>query len=559
MIKAQGLQIHRMSTLALFGSRLTVMAALSAIASVVVASPPRHDRLPTGPLRLSPSRPADRLPSHVETASGRLKRPADRGVFQISTPTHNQQRFDDRTEREGRLEYGVVFEPTIAPFKRSYCFERVDANGQLRRALNAVPIEARGGPDRLHHELFWGAIRVQLEPNQRGTLPSVSPSSRLIAWVSEPKVKLQMFRDANGIWSVSSPQEHKAVSLRYLMDAPSRYFGSPLGSGVTHLDPWKPKLAQSFQTKVEALWPTLGLSTQLDRKERIEALTRWFRSFEPGGTSSGRDLLQVIAQRQGVCRHRTHGFVVVAHSLGISARYVGNEAHAFVEVWVRFADAREGWLRIDLGGGAEQLHLRATGRRNLHRPLQSDALPKPIAFRSHIGRVAGALSMAGASKVTIDHPVQMNTTPKGHLVGTPTQPRILSWIEHRARRLAGQKIRELSDPRSVSTLTIQGPEKAWRRGGLKVRGQLNGPAQSLPKQRIELWLISPVEPTKAIHVGSMKTGAQGHFQGQVRLDRRVGLGPWDLVAYFAGSPQLAACYSQSPKHSKSSGDEAARK
>ena len=52
-------------------------------------------------------------------------------------------------------------------------------------------------------------------------------------------------------------------------------------------------------------------------------------------------------RQKGVCRHRAFAFLVTALGLGIPARMVANEAHAWVEV-----RGETGWQRIDLGGAA---------------------------------------------------------------------------------------------------------------------------------------------------------------------------------------------------------------
>ena len=48
----------------------------------------------------------------------------------------------------------------------------------------------------------------------------------------------------------------------------------------------------------------------------------------------------------GACRHRAYAFVLTLQGLGVPARYVGNEAHAWAEV----ALPGVGWSRVDLGG-----------------------------------------------------------------------------------------------------------------------------------------------------------------------------------------------------------------
>ena len=125
-------------------------------------------------------------------------------------------------------------------------------------------------------------------------------------------------------------------------------------------------------------------------------------------------------------------------------------------------------------------------------------------------------------------------------------PRVLTWMEQRARTLAGQSTKLLADARAVSTLRLRGAAKAWRTEGLNVSGRLKGPKGAVAKQTVEIWLISPSAPTTGLLLGKLPTAADGKFKGKLPLPARAHLGAWDVVAYFAGSPQLAASYSREP-------------
>ena len=81
----------------------------------------------------------------------------------------------------------------------------------------------------------------------------------------------------------------------------------------------------------------------------------YFRSFAPSDDSpesEGDIYLDLALSKKGVCRHRAFAFLVTALNIGIPARFVHNEAHAWVEVR---DDQR--WHRIDLGGAALDLGL----------------------------------------------------------------------------------------------------------------------------------------------------------------------------------------------------------
>jgi len=81
----------------------------------------------------------------------------------------------------------------------------------------------------------------------------------------------------------------------------------------------------------------------------LAKLVRWFRGFEPGPLPPGRFTddphLATALSRRGVCRHRALAFVITSQAVGLPARYVTNEAHAFAEVWI----PGRGWRRSSCG------------------------------------------------------------------------------------------------------------------------------------------------------------------------------------------------------------------
>ena len=82
------------------------------------------------------------------------------------------------------------------------------------------------------------------------------------------------------------------------------------------------------------------------RWSRTSAASRLRRSAD-----ATRDIyLDLALSKKGVCRHRAFAFLVTALNLGIPARMVVNEAHAWVEVFDGTL-----WHRIDLGGAALNL------------------------------------------------------------------------------------------------------------------------------------------------------------------------------------------------------------
>ena len=106
------------------------------------------------------------------------------------------------------------------------------------------------------------------------------------------------------------------------------------------------------------LWPENG-TPETNLALIINNLTWYFSAFIEGDgdvpdPEPPWDVYQSICINGiGACRHRSFGFFVTALALGAPTRYISNEAHAFVEVYVpedneTFSTSH--WKRINLGG-----------------------------------------------------------------------------------------------------------------------------------------------------------------------------------------------------------------
>lgn len=383
----------------------------------------QHDPLPAeGPLAAMPAR-ADQLvepdgaaaalvaagdrgalPSAIETSQGRVAAPeqgrtgaATYGVGGIEPQSRLQP--DRATGADAQLRYTVVFNPSVAPFKRDRVLDVVQSDGSLASSGAGLRVvQAEPGDPEPGRELFWGQVRLSLQPGRPVALPTVAPGGRLLRWQVEPPTELAIRIDRAG--NLSATAERTAVvELRYLLDAPTHYFAAPVDPARRPRDPWRPRVPADVQDRAALLWAPLGVRPDAPRAAQLSALVRWFRGFEPGEPppSGGDVLADLVLSQRGVCRHRSLGFVVVAQSLGIPAQMVINEAHVFVEAWVPFADGTDGWQRIDLGGGADSLQLRNTGGQHLHRTEFRDPWPRPDAYAEGSMRVQGADGLGGGS------------------------------------------------------------------------------------------------------------------------------------------------------------------
>lgn len=582
----------------------------------------RSDRV----IRARPDRAAaSRLPDAIATASGRLSKPAPAKpgapaprylpAPKAGTTPPARIKADAQTGRQGTLHYRVVFNPSVAPFKRDLVFDTVTAEGELAMSgVDLRPVRPRGDRARPGHELFWGHITLDLRPGQKTPVPSVAPTSALLSAEATPRVPLTFWRDRAGNLSVSSTAAGQ-VDLRFVMDAPIRYFAAPLGDGRAGGgpradDPWTPRLAAPLQAQVQLLWAQVGVAPRRSRKANLMALARWFRGFRPGAGPSataareqGNLLSSLVTGQVGVCRHRSLGFMVLAHSLQIPAQYVMNDAHAFVEVWVAGSDGRGAWQRLDLGGGADELQVHAAEQKRLHQPLFRDPFPRPRAYAAQTGGgspAGGPGSWAGAQRVkgaeafrsaggsggdqrsaaqaeadqragkqgdgkqrdgerggdgaTSQPRTSQGTTAGGQRSGdgrTPAERQ--AWLRARAQALAAPrrppptaKAAKATDrrKRTPTHIEVRSAPQAWVGEPLRLAGRLAGPPKLVAKRELEVWLIQPRDPSKGQLIGTIQTGRGGAFKAAVAIPLDARLGVWDLVVRFAGTAKLAPSFSR---------------
>jgi len=314
------------------------------------------------------------------------------------SPTFRPDRI---TSLEGSLGYFTVFSPSIAPFKRVSALDAVVRSDTgvpvlgVARPSEITPVPVEGAiaqpPDDRRRDRFWGSVVLDFSAGDRVPFPSVSPESRILTLRTEPQVDLRIEKDAADNFFAVAPARVGSVRVTFLTDAPREYFNAraipevpvdALAEEVFPLDAATEAEALRFARR-------LGLSRDSDLRAALEGLTEHFRSFvesdEPPPDTGNifRDLAE--AQR-GVCRHRAYAFVITAQALGLPARFVMNEAHAWVEV--KLMDV--GWMRVDLGGAANALENHGGSDRPVYRPREADPLPQPEAYRQSYSQLSGS-------------------------------------------------------------------------------------------------------------------------------------------------------------------------
>src|SRR5690606_33091860 len=350
------------------GSVLLVGAVLLGLApSIGAQAPVLHEFIEPRPdedLELGATTPDGRMPAAVRTPSGVISAPGFAGqnpARQVayggsSTPDSIDAtyRIDRDTTQPASVDYDDPFTPSVAPFKRLYAFDAVDPELELVvRDKGTRPVRV-GGTLRSGDDHFFGDLFVDLAAGTPVRIPSVAAGTRVLALRTEPEVPLEVVRDgAENLFVVG--KERRRVRLILELAAPRAAFGAEFPNvSYEALAPFVPELPSEARAVVDEVLERLGLSRELPPARALAVLVAHFRSFSPssdlpaaeGGPALYREL---VLSKKGVCRHRAYGFVLTALGLGIPARFVRNEAHAWVEV----GDGRL-FRRIDLGGAADR-------------------------------------------------------------------------------------------------------------------------------------------------------------------------------------------------------------
>ncbi|HLU66597.1 MAG TPA: transglutaminase domain-containing protein [Kofleriaceae bacterium] len=339
-----------------------------------------------------------RNPAAIGTGGKILPEPRDGEAPAPDEPVLGQHGFaadrstafrpDDATGADDTLTYVGVFNPSVIPFKRMSALDAVDPDYTLRVSdATLVDVEV-GGEPRPGWDRFWGSVLVDLQPGRDAPLPSVAPGMRILSYEVEPATQLTFSRDSADNFYVRSEEAgargvHRLV---FLVEADPVYFAPRVPQRVRLTDvarargaPRLPELPDEVRRMARNVQAHLHIEPSRDYlAATLDVLVDHFREFRPKAfePSQGGLYWDLTVNQAGVCRHRSFAFVVTALSLGIPARFVSNEAHAFTEVWV----PESGWIRIDLGGASDRLDVRNADGKSMYRPRGEDPFPKPEAY-----------------------------------------------------------------------------------------------------------------------------------------------------------------------------------
>lgn len=493
-----------------------------------------------GELLTAPQGGALRSDEAVLRAVPRSQAPSVDGQPSRKSPTFSPDRF---TTVDGSLGYYAAFTPTIAPFKRVHALDTVvlAADGATpvlgvgrleTRSVSVVGAQAPP-PDGRERDRFWGSVVLDFSGGELVPLPSVSPESRILTLRTEPQTAVRVEKDAadNFFVRLTGSRPVGPVRLVFLTDAPRVYFNGVIPAGPSDVFARRvaPLPAAVRKDALVFASDVLGLERGMPMTRVLEGLVRHFRSFEESDETlptEGNIYADLARSMKGVCRHRTYAFVITAQAMGIDARFVMNEAHAWAEV--RLPEL--GFMRVDLGGAARAFESHGTADRPVYRPYYPDPLPRPEPYARSYSQLRADNNVSGfrsdaESEAFISRdqggPIGANTSAQALAqegsAGASASADLLGTAE--AERLP---LRLRVDERSY---------EVFRGRRLEISGEVTTPrGEPVSGMRIEVFLRGTTERLLGITVSS----ADGRFFGSFGTPSDLPVGDYALVVRTPG-------------------------
>ena len=545
--------------------KATRVAAAVALALFIpldsAAAPPPgpilHEQIPPDPaedLALSVALDGD-LPAALRTSSGIVgapdpRKPPDPTESTYASGSERATFAPDReTSRPNVSGYDDPFTPSTAPFKRLEAFDAVRPDYTLYVRDDHLVQVTTGATQGADDESFYADLVVDVDGNRSVRIPSVGPGARIVRarlGVGEREVPMRVLRDGADNWFVQAFRPGAPTRARLVMQVviARPALGGNLGDPSYNDLPYVPPLPANVARDAAIVRSAIGVGRSMRPREAIAKLVQYFRSFTESDDSPrgrGSVYLDLALSKKGVCRHRSFAFMVTAQSLGIPARMILNEAHAWVEV-------HDGslWRRIDLGG-AGRLALSPTQSNEAGTPYRP--LPDPFGWPQGAetgddmvadarksasgagGQGAGSAQGSGAGGAG----ARASGSAADAAQGTRAQP---SASEPPAASAFSPA--STPDDRPHSAIAIESADRVARRGRpFYVRGRVRTGGDSCPHLTVEVWLRPPGSE-KAFLLGTLASDDDGVFEGGIVLRNEMPLGDYDVLAKTPGDARCGA-------------------
>lgn len=180
---------------------------------------------------------------------------------------------------------------------------------------------------------------------------------------------------------IKTKKNNVKVEILYQFKTNSNYYQKPTEITLQKLPLLPLSLHKALEPRIREHKPLQFLfSKDMSPAEKVIKLTEYCQSFKIEALKAEAKtefdmLIATILEQKGVCRHRSYAFMVLAQLIGIPAKLIRNEKHAFCEV--------NGHL-IELGGGD---YLDLTPAERLKNPFGVLPEEKKVALKLEVKEV----------------------------------------------------------------------------------------------------------------------------------------------------------------------------
>jgi hypothetical protein len=495
------------------------------------------------------------LPAAIQTPSGLATAPdprrspaADHVYGGATTDDGPDSTYEpDRDTRRPNVEnYDDPFSPATAPFKRLRAYDWVDADYSLRvrdKALRTIAVGGAVGPG---DEPFYGDMSVELIPGQPVRIPTVGPGSRILRMHANPEVQVDVLRDGADNWFVRGKERQRVrivMELAIPRDTFGRAFADVDWSVLDALETSRAAAgapgAHLHDAAFNEVAQAIGISRAMRPRDVVRKMVDYFRAFSPSEEPpTGRQdiYLDLALSKKGVCRHRAFGFLVTALGIGVPARMVVNEAHAWVEVF----DAKL-WHRIDLGGAAANLD-------NDPDPGRPAYMPPPDPYAWPNNRDSGQ-DLADRNRAQAGANGSNANGSNGAADGDAGAPGGQGPAAPGSASANGNSAPEPANGQRQSEVTVAAVDGEVRRGlPLHLSGTVASEGAPCAHLRVDVVMVPHLErrgssaspSVQGVPIGSLSTDARGKYDGAVVVPRDLALGDYDLKVVTPGDARCGA-------------------
>jgi len=286
-------------------------------------------------------------------------------------PYSRQLLMDTGSTQWGVKEWDVFLQAPEA-LKR---WQSLDAVSEHYRMFihnrTGVPEPVRGGEE--YSTIYYLHLNISARTGELTPIPSPTPDSHILyySYNESNGTSLDFYKDSADNLYIE-PDQHENATLFIIFGTDDDYHDDDISGNWKLSDIPDEAKVPVPQALVDVVTDMLDndlagtdiedLQDEDDIETIIDALVAHCTDFSLTDTlgeynvpnpDASSDLYQtIISEKVGAGRHRAFAFFTTANALGLPTRYVSNEIHAFVEVYIPFGPgySASNWRLIDLGG-----------------------------------------------------------------------------------------------------------------------------------------------------------------------------------------------------------------